>query len=216
MPTIGGNFSSLNYIKPPPPNIIDPYLIPTQLRSEPITPAGGFDQRESSLFFGCKPPYLPLASRPDVLVFQTSPLEKDTEVTGPIVVKLWVSSSASDTDFTAKLIDVCPPNDDYPQGYALNLADSILRARYRNSREHGELMNPGEAYELTITLYPTCNLFKKSHRIRLDIASSNFPRFDVNPNTGEPIGLNRRTLVAENTIYHDKSHPSHVVLPIIP
>ena len=215
VPTIGGNFSALDYLKPPPPNV-DPYLIPLVARWAPITPMGGFDQREGPQFFGCNPPYLPLATRPDVLVFQSAPLKEATEVTGPIIVKLWISSSTPDTDFTAKLIDVYPPSKDYPQGYALNLTDSILRARYRTSRERGEPMNPGEIYELTITLYPTSNLSKEGHRIRLDIASSNFPRFDVNPNTGEPIGLNRRKLVAENTIHHDKSHPSHVILPIIP
>ncbi|MFC1995833.1 CocE/NonD family hydrolase [Chloroflexota bacterium] len=115
-----------------------------------------------------------------------------------------------------KLIDGYPPSEDYPHGYDLNLTDSILRARYRNSPERGELMNPREIYEITITLYPTSNLFKEGHRIRLDIASSNFPHFDINPNTGEPIGLSRRILVAENTIHHDRSHPSHVILPIIP
>jgi putative CocE/NonD family hydrolase len=176
---------------------------------------GGFNQWEGSEFFGCKPPYLPLASRSDVLVFQSLPLDDDIEATGPVMVKLWVSSSTPDTDFTAKLIDVYPSSEDYPQGYALNLTDGILRARYRNYRDHGEVMKPREVYELIISLYPTSNLFKKSHRIRLDIASSNFPRFDVNPNTGEPIGLNRRVVVAKNTVYHDRNHPSHVVLPII-
>ena len=150
-----------------------------------------------------------------MLVFQSAPLDYDVEVTGPSVIKLWISSSAPDTDFTAKLIDVYPPNEDYPQGYALNLTDSILRARYRNNRRQGELMEPGAVYQLEISLYPTSNLFKNGHRIRLDIASSNFPRFDVNPNTGEPIGLNRLTVVAKNTVYHDRNHPSHVVLPII-
>ena len=151
-----------------------------------------------------------------MLVFQTSPLDNDVEVTGPILVKLWVSSSAPDTDFTAKLIDVYPSSEHYPQGYALNLTDGILRTRYRNHREHGEAMKPGEVYGITITLYPTSNLFQKKHCIRLDIASSNFPHFDVNPNTGEPIGRNRRTAVAENTVYYDQSHPSHIVLPVIP
>ena len=114
------------------------------------------------------------------------------------------------------MIDVYPPNDDYPQGYALNLTDSILRTRYRNNHDQGGLMEPGEVYEIEISLYPTSNLFKKGHRIRLDIASSNFPRFDVNPNTGEPIGLNRLVVIAKNTVYHDRNHLSHVVLPIIP
>ena len=216
VPTIGGNGGSMGYLKPPPPNI-DPYTIPRSLRGEPVTPlGGGFDQVAGPQFWGCKPPYLPLSSRSDVLVFQSEPLKENVEVTGPIVVKLWASSSAPDTDFTAKLIDIYPPNDDYPEGYALNLTDSILRARYRNSFEHAELMEPGVVYELTVNPVPTSNLFKKGHRIRLDIASSNFPRFDVNPNTGEPLNFHTRTIVAENTIYHDKEHPSHIILPIIP
>ena len=121
-----------------------------------------------------------------MLVFQTRPLEEDVEVTGSIEVVLWVSSSAVDTDFTAKLLDVYPPSEDYPDGYHLNLVDSILRARYRNGFERAELMQPGEVYRVRIPLPPISNLFKTGHRIRLDIASSNFPKFDVNPNTGEP------------------------------
>jgi predicted acyl esterase len=214
VPTIGGNFSSLDYLLPPPPDI-DAQIVPSRLRRGHISLAGGFDQTEGPEFFGCEPPYLSLSSRPDVLVFQTPPLEEDIEVTGPIEVKLWVSSSAVDTDFTAKLIDVYPPNEDYPQGYALNLTDSIMRARYRGSWSEAKLMEPGRIYPLTIALYPTSNLFKQGHRIRLDISSSNFPRFDVNPNTGEPIGQSRRTMVAENAVYHDRSHPSHIVLPVI-
>ena len=214
VPTIGGNFSSLNYLKPLPTGV-KPELVPRSMRSELVTPNGGFDQREGPQFHGCEPPYLPISSRPDVVVFQTPPLERDTEITGPIEVVLWASSTAVDSDFTAKLIDVYPPNEDYPQGYALNLNDGIIRARYRNSRERAELMEPGQVYKFTITLYPTSNLFQKGHRIRLDISSSNFPRFDVNSNTGEPLGLHRRAVVAENTIYHDREHSSHVVLPII-
>ena len=168
------------------------------------------------MFLGCKPPYLPVASRHDVLVFCTAPLERDVEVIGPITVTLFASSSAADTDFTAKLIDVYPPNADYPEGYAMNLTDSIVRARYRNSRERAELLTDGEIVQLTIVLYPTANLFQAGHSIRLDISSSNFPRFDINPNTGEPLGLSRKKIVAENTIYHDAEHPSHIVLPVIP
>ena len=216
VPTIGANVSSLATLKPPPPGVTDPSTLPQSLRRENIVQAGGFDQREGAEFFGSKPPYLPLGSRPDVQVFQTEPLERDTEVTGPIEVKLWISSSAPDTDFTAKLIDIYPPSEDYPEGYTLNLTDSIMRARYRNSREKPELLKPGKIAELTIVLYPTSNVFKAGHRIRVDISSSNFPRFDVNPNTGEPIGLNKRTQVAENTVYHDARHPSHILLPVIP
>ena len=219
VPTIGANVSSLATLKPLPPDITDSTdstLLPQAARVEQIVMAGAFDQREGPQFFGCKPPYLPLGSRHDIQVFQTEPLERDIEVTGPIQVKLWISSSAPDTDFTAKLIDVYPPNDDYPQGYAMNLTDSIMRTRYRNSRERPELLKPGEIAELTIILYPTSNLFKTEHRVRLDISSSNFPRFDLNPNTGEPIGLNRRTRPVENTLYHDAQHPSHILLPVIP
>lgn len=180
-----------------------------------VMPNGGYDQRGAPWVMGARDT-LPLAARSDVLVFQTPPLEADMEVTGPLEVRLWASSSAVDTDFTAKLIDVYPPNPDYPEGYALNIADSIIRARYRNSREHGELLTPGEIYEFRIIPYPTSNVFKRGHRIRLDISSSNFPRFDVNPNTGEPLGANRRWQVADNTIYHEAAHPSHIILPIVP
>ena len=166
-------------------------------------------------FFGSRPPYLPLASRPDILVFQTPPLPADTEVCGPIQVRLWISSNCPDTDFTAKLIDVYPPNEDYPQGFAMNLTDGIMRARYRDSWIEPRFMTPGEVYELTIEPFPTCNLFKAGHRIRLDISSSNFPHFDVNPNTGEPEGRGLRTRIALNRVFMDRDRPSHLVLPII-
>ena len=120
---------------------------------------GGFDQCEAAGFHGCRPPYLPLGSRLDVLVFQTEPLREPTEVTGPIEVVLWVATSALDTDFTAKLMDVYPPSLSYPQGYALNLTDSIARLRYRNGRERGKPATPGTPVPVTLTLYPTSNLF---------------------------------------------------------
>jgi putative CocE/NonD family hydrolase len=131
-------------------------------------------------------------------------------------VQLYVSSTAVDTDFTAKLVDVYPPSQDYPGGYEMNLTDGIVRARYRDRPDRQKLMRPGRIYEITVTPFPTANVFKKGHRIRMDISSSNFPRFDVNPNSGEPLGLHRRTISADNTIYHDAEHPSHVILPIIP
>ena len=136
-------------------------------------------------------------------------------MTGPITVKLYASSSCCDTDFTAKLIDVCPLSEDYPNGLAINLTDSIIRARYRNGWEKSELLDPGKIYEFIFQLYPTSNVFKKGHRIRLDISSSNFPRFDVNPNTGGKLGVERRKKIAEQAIYHCPEHPSQVVLPII-
>jgi putative CocE/NonD family hydrolase len=186
---------------------------------------GPFDQREREFkslrggsengFYGSKPPYLPLKSRADIVVFQTEPLKEDVEVIGPIVVNLFASSTAVDTDFTAKLLDVYPPSKDFPNGFDMNLTDGIIRARYRNSPEKQELMKPGEVYKFVIEPFPTANVFKKGHRIRIDISSSNFPRFDVNPNTGEPLGQNRRTLVADNSIYHDRNSQSHVVLPLV-
>jgi hypothetical protein len=183
---------------------------------EPLMVGGAFDQREGPGIFGSKEPYRPLAERKDVLVFQTPPLEDDVEVTGPIKAVLWVSSNCPDTDFTVKLIDVYPPSADYPEGYAMNLTDGILRARYRDSWERPTLMNPGEVYEICIDAFPISNLFKRGHRIRVDISSSNFPHFDVNPNTGEPEGNSQLCRVATNRIFLDASRPSHVVLPFIP
>jgi uncharacterized protein len=131
-------------------------------------------------------------------------------------VKLYASSTAPDTDFTVKLVDVYPPSQDFPSGFEMNITDGIIRARFRNSPEKEELMQPGDVYEFTIEPYGTANVFKKGHRIRIDVSSSNFPRFDVNPNTGEPLGMNRRKVKAANSIHHDASYPSHVILPIIP
>ena len=185
-------------------------------RMRPLVMAGGAHQKEEPEIFGCKTPYPLLADRPDVLVFQTDPLEDDVEVTGAIDVALWIASTAVDTDFTAKLLDVYPPNEDYPQGYHLNLTDSIIRTRYRDGFERGELMQLGEICQVRIALPPTSNLFKAGHRIRVDVSSSSFPKFDVNPNTGEPVGRHTHTVKARNTVYLDREHPSHVVLPIIP
>jgi len=176
---------------------------------------GAADQRCRADFWLCADTR-PLSARNDVVVFQTAPLAQDVEVTGPLVVKLWASSDALDTDFTAKLVDVYPPNNDFPDGVDLNIADSIVRARYRNSLEKPELLKPGQPYEFTIQMYPTSLVFRRGHRIRVDISSSNFPRFDVNPNTGEPLNNNRRTQIAHNTIYLDSDHPSRIILPIIP
>lgn len=194
VPTIGGAISS----------------------GSPLMEGGAYDQREGPQFFGCKPPYLPLASRPDVLVFETAPLAQDVEVTGPVRAELWISSDCPDTDFTAKLIDVYPPSADYPRGYAMNVTSGIMRCRYRNAWERPEMMEPGNVYRITIEAFPTSNLFKAGHRIRLDISSSNFPHFDVNPNTGEPEGMARRTRIATNSVYMDRTRPSHAVLPIAP
>ncbi len=182
----------------------------------PIMVGGAFDQREREDFFGSEPPYRPLAERDDVLVFQTDPLEQDVEVTGPLVVSLWISSDCPDTDFTAKLIDVYPPNEDYPEGFAMNLTDGIIRCRYRDSWERPSMMEPDQRYEVTIEAFPTSNLFLKGHRIRLDISSSNYPHFDINFNTGEPEGRATHSRVATNTVWMDLTGPSRVILPIVP
>lgn len=183
---------------------------------QPIMVGGAFDQREAPQFFGCREPYRALEQRTDVLVFATPPLTADTEVTGVIEAQLWIASDAPDTDFTIKLVDVYPPNADYSDGFAMNLTDGILRCRYRDSWEHPSLMRPGRIYPIRIEAFPTSNLFKAGHRIRIDVSSSNFPHFDFNPNTGEPEGKATRTQIATNRVFLDRDHPSHVVLPVIP
>jgi putative CocE/NonD family hydrolase len=183
---------------------------------EPVMRGGAYDQREGPRFFGSREPYVPLAARPDVLVFESEPLSQDIEVTGPIEARLWVASDRPDTDFTIKLIDVYPPNDDYPDGFAMNVTDGVMRTRYRESWEAPKPLTPGEAAEITVSAFPTSNLFAKGHRIRLDVSSSNFPHFDVNPNTGAPEGQGLTRQVATNTVFVDRDRPSHVVLPIVP
>lgn len=148
--------------------------------------------------------------RRDVLVYTSAPLERDMEVTGPLSVTLWIASSARDTDFTAKLSDV------FPDGSARALNDGILRARYRRSKTKPELLAPGEPTEITIDVGATSNLFRAGHRIRLDVSSSNFPRFDRNPNTGGVFGDEAELRTAEQTVLHDGRHPSRLVLPVIP
>lgn len=177
---------------------------------------GAYDQREDPRFPPSEPPYLPLRARADVVVFQTEPLADDVEVTGPIKVVVYASSNRTDTDFTAKLVDVYPSSDDWPGGFDLNLTDAIVRGRYRATRDHAVMLVPGTVYEVAIEPFPTANVFKKGHRIRVDISSSNFPRFDANPNTGEPLGRNRRMVTADNTIHHSARYPSHIILPLAP
>jgi putative CocE/NonD family hydrolase len=144
----------------------------------------------------------PVESRDDVLIFSTSPMPQDLEVTGPVRLELFASSSAVDTDFTAKLVDVGP------DGFAQNLTEGIVRARYRDSQEHSVLMNPDQTYKFTVDMWATSNVFKKGHRLRLEISSSNFPRFDRNPNTGEDSAFATKSVQATNSIYHDANHPS--------
>jgi putative CocE/NonD family hydrolase len=159
-------------------------------------PAGPRDQR-------------PVETRDDVLIYTSSPFTEDTEVTGPVSLELFASSSALDTDFVAKLVDVSPG------GFAKNLTEGITRVRYRNSEEKSEFMKPGQIYKLTIDLWSTSNVFIKGHALRLEVASSNFPRFDRNLNTGQIQASAEKYLLATNTVYHDAQHPSALILPIV-
>jgi putative CocE/NonD family hydrolase len=143
-------------------------------------------------------------------VYSTPRFENDFEVTGSVSVELYASSTAVDTDFTAKLVDV------WPNGFAQNLTDGIIRARYRDSAETPTFMNPDHVYKFTIELWGTSNVYLRGHRLSLEISSSNFPRFDRNLNTGEQASNGTRFVKATNTIYHDSQHPSAVVLPVVP
>jgi len=151
----------------------------------------------------------PVEDRADVLLFTSRELRRPLEITGPVTVKLWASSTATDTDFTAKLCDV------YPDGRSMLVLDGIIRARQRNSMEKAELMEPGKIYEFKIDLWPTSLVFSPGHRIRVAISSSNSPRFEPNPNTGKPSGTDDETQIGTNTIYMDAEHPSHILLPVI-
>ena len=162
-----------------------------------VYPWGPLDQR-------------PVEKRRDVLVYESRPLKEEMEVTGPIKAILHVSTSAPDTDFTAKLVDV------FPDGHARNLTDGILRLRYRQSLERPVAARPNEIYAITIDAGVTSNVFQAGHRVRLEISSSNFPRFDRNPNTGRPVADDTELRGALQAVYHDRRHPSHVLLPVIP
>jgi hypothetical protein len=162
-----------------------------------IVPMGPFDQRAAE-------------RRDDVLVFTSKELTEPLEITGPIILKLFASTTARDTDFTAKLVDV------HPSGFAQNLQDGIIRARYRTAGKPAQLVEPGKVHEYTIDLWATSNVFLPGHRIRVEVASSNFPRFDRNLNTGEDPATGTHLVRATQTIYHDAQRPSHVVLPVIP
>ena len=164
--------------------------------AEPIYP-GPVDQR-------------PLEGRDDVLVYTTPELERDLEVTGPLEVILYAASSARDTDFTAKLVDV------YPDGRAIHIAEGILRARHRHSLARVEFLQRGEPDQFRIALAPTSNLFARGHRVRLEIYSSNFPRFDRNLNTAESIATGTSIQIARQTVLHSSEYPSHILLPVVP
>jgi len=165
-------------------------------------PAGPRDQRS-------------VEARDDVLVYSTPPMTEDVEVTGPASLELFAKSSGVDTDFTAKLVDV------WPNGFAQNLTEGIIRARYRDSREKPDLINPGQVYKFTIDLWATANVFKKGHTLRLEVSSSNFPRFDRNLNNGamrylKSSDAGASVVTATNVVLHDAEHPSALVLAIVP
>jgi hypothetical protein len=160
------------------------------------TPAGPKDQR-------------PIESRGDVLVYTSEILDKDIEVTGPVKAVVYASSDAKDTDFVAKLVDV------YPDGRAFNMAEGIVRARYRESLSKPKLLEPATIYEFTIDMVGASVAFLKGHRIRVHITSSHFPQFDRNPNTGEPFGMGKELKVAAQAVHHTPARPSHVLLPVI-
>ncbi len=200
----------------------DGFLSTTPPASEPVdtyaydplnpvpTVGGPLCGHQSKLNWGRKD-QRDLEMRPDVLCFTSHEMGEPIEVTGPISVTLFASSSALDTDFTAKLVDV------HPDGTANNIIDGIIRARYRNSMSNPEPLTPGEVTEFTIDLTATSNVFMTGHRIRLEIASSNFPRFDRNPNTGGVVAEATAAdcEVANQTIYHTAQYPSRITLPVI-
>jgi len=153
----------------------------------------------------------PIEKRQDVLVFTSAPLEEDVEVTGPVRVVLYAASSVRDTDFICRLTDV------YTDGTSFNLTEGIIRARFRESIWNPpKLLKPGEIYKYIIDLQPTSNVFKRGHSLRVHITSSGFPLWDRNPNTGNKQGMDAEMIVADQTIYHDMVHPSHIILPVIP
>jgi putative CocE/NonD family hydrolase len=165
-------------------------------RFQASVPGGPYDQR-------------PVLERPDVLVYTSAPLERDLEVTGPITVTLYASSSARDTDFVAKLDDV------YPDGTSMLIELGVQRARYRESSTRPTPIKPGKIYKYTIHVWPTSNVFKAGHQIRLEITSSNFPMWDRNPNTGHAFAQDAELRIADQVIYHDEDHPSEITLPIV-
>jgi putative CocE/NonD family hydrolase len=148
--------------------------------------------------------------RTDVLCYTSDPLEADMEVTGPVKAVLYAATDAPDTDWTAKLMDVSP------SGYARNLCDGIRRARYRESFTHPTLLEPNRVYEYEIDLGVTGHVFRRGHRLRVDVSSSNFPRFDRNPNAGHEFGMDAELRAAGQTVHHSPEYPSHILLPVIP
>jgi putative CocE/NonD family hydrolase len=183
---------------------------------EPLMFGGAFDQRAGATLFQLQgnEPQKPLAERQDVLVFESGVLEHDLVLLGSVQARLWVSSDCPDTDITIKLVDVYPASEDYPEGFCMNIADGILRLRYREGWEQEVFMQAGTIYPVQIETLPSCNRFRAGHRIRLDISSSNFPQFDLNPNNGELPGSRTEFRIARNRVHFGGQYPSSVSLPI--
>jgi predicted acyl esterase len=212
MPTVAGNVSSMTQNLPPFPRMMrtgDPISLRQSLvlqgAADQVTHAGMF----------AEPPYGDLADRPDALAFTSAPFETETEVTGSPEVEIFLSSDAPDTDIYVMLQDLYPRSGDWPEGYRLNLCDSLFRVRYRAGFDRPAMMTPGEVVRLRFPLYPVSNAFQTGHRLRVLVSSSSFPRFDPNPNTGEPIGRHTHKRVARNAIHHDPAHPSRLILPVL-
>lgn len=207
------NEQTLDYISDPKNPV--PTIGGAITSGKPVMVGGAFDQVQRPDFFGTSGDNSPIGDREDILVFETEPLAEDLILAGDVKIKLFIRSDAPDTDFTAKLIDVYPPNEDYPQGFAMNITDGIFRCRYRKSWEKAEILKPDEIAEITIEPFQSCNVFKKGHKLRLDIASSNFPHFDVNPQTGEPEGMATSTRIAKNEVFCGGEHASYLELMIV-
>jgi len=183
---------------------------------EPVMNGGAFNQVQLPRLFACQQiqNVRPLAARADVIVFETGSLAQDMILTGTPVAELWISSDQPDTDFTVKLIDVYPPSDDYPEGYAMNITDGIFRVRYREGWDKEVFISRGEIYRIAVEPLATSNVFRKGHRLRIDVSSSNYPHFDINPNSGGRQGYADDFRTAINRVYCCADYPSQVRLPL--
>jgi putative CocE/NonD family hydrolase len=152
----------------------------------------------------------PVEARSDVLVYTSDILKEPLTIAGPLRMKLHAATDGPDTDWFVKLVDV------HPDGFAMNVAEGILRARFRNGYDRPELLKPNQAYEFEIDMRATANVFLPGHRVRLDLTSSNFPQFDRNLNSGEDLASGTRVRIARQTVFHAPDRPSHILLPVIP
>ena len=185
----------------------------------PVPTRGGARLSGEPVMAAARMTRAPSASRPDARrcdPFMTAPLAEPFEIAGPVELRLWVAADGPDSDIHAKLIDLYPPTADDPQGFAMNLCEGVLRLRYRDSWERPTPLVPGTVYAAAVRLFPVANLFMPGHRLRLDIAGSNFPHFDVNPNSGAAEGSMAGARIAHTRVFADRARPSHLVLPVIP